>query len=250
MRYTITSRQNPHIVDIFKLKQKKYRDEMGLVVLEGERIIRDALGQKIQPQCMVVSKDDLTKFEYILKDLECDVYVTSKSVFNTLSNTQNSQGLLAIVHFVPSPFAMPTQNFLVLDGVQDPGNMGTIIRTAVALGYATIYLYNCVDIRNDKVLRSTMGTIFKAKLIEVDIDMLQQVASVAQLIVADMHGTDLKDILLNGLFGIVLGSEANGVSDEVSRLATHTVCIPMQNNVESLNVAVAGALLMYGLKSE
>lgn len=249
MRFTITSRQNPRIVEISKLKQKKFRDETGLVILEGERIVCDALNQGIQPKSIAVCENALAKFEHLLNTVDCDIFVLAQNVFEVLTNTQNSQGILAVVKFEPSPFCLPTQNFLVLDGVQDPGNLGTIIRTAVALNYTQIYLHNCVDIRNDKVLRATMGTVFKAKLMIVDVSLLQQIANQANLVVADMNGTDLHKIALKGMFGIVLGNEAHGVSSELKNLSKKTVSVPMQNNVESLNVAVAGALLMYGLKS-
>lgn len=249
MQTNITSRQNPRIVAINKLKIKKIRNETGLGIIEGERIINDAIKQNINFETLVVLDSSEKRFKGLVEKSRCKNFlVVPKSVFDDLSNTENSQGILAVVELKDREFALPKAKFLVLDNIQDPGNLGTIIRTAVALDYKDIYLFNCVDFRNDKVLRSTMGTILKANITLLNEEKLNILSKKCQLLIADAKGEDISSFKkLNKDFGIVLCNEGNGPSKEVRGLSTKKVAIKMQNDVESLNVSVAGAILMFEL---
>ena len=121
--------------------------------------------------------------------------------------------------------------------------LGTLIRTALAFDFKDIYLYNCVDWRNDKVLRSTMGTIFDVNLMECSLEQMFQLKN-KNLYVADMDGLDIEIIEKTYPIGLILGNEANGVLPEIKENINKKVKIQMKNKVESLNVAVAGAILM------
>ena len=121
--------------------------------------------------------------------------------------------------------------------------LGTLIRTALAFDFKDIYLYNCVDWRNDKVLRSTMGTIFDVNLMECSLEQMFQLKN-KNLYVADMDGLDIEIIEKTYPIGLILGNEANGVLPEIKENINNKVKIQMKNEVESLNVAVAGAILM------
>lgn len=249
MQYNITSKQNPRIVEINKLKIKKFRNNAGLGIIEGVRIINDAIKQGILFKTIVVIdafKDDYSK---IITKANCkDVLIVPQNVFSAISNTENSQGLLGIVEIKNNAFALPQNAFLVLDNIQDPGNLGTIIRTAVALNYKEIYLYNCADYTSDKVLRATMGTVFKASVMLINEEQLNVLADRRTLLLADASGKPLNNFKLNQPnFGIILCNEGNGPSDGVKKLKSEKLSIKMQNDVESLNVASAGAILMYVL---
>lgn len=251
MQYNITSRQNPRIVEINKLKLKKMRNETGLGIIEGERIVNDVLQQKIVFKTLVVLDSMQSHYQPILKSDVCeDCLIVSQDVFDALSTTQNSQGIMAVVKIDEKTFALPKSKFLVLDSIQDPGNLGTILRTAVALDYTNIFLYNCVDFRNDKVLRATMGTIFKTNLTTICEKNLQQLSKSCTLLLADAAGEPLgKCKMPSKDFGIVLCNEGNGASVAIKNLKTKKIAIKMQNQVESLNVSIAGAILMYALGS-
>ncbi len=250
MQYVINSRQNPKIVAISKLHLKKYRIQQQSVLLEGERIVLDAIAQGVEIKTLIVLDVELNKFKNIISKITCDILVVPQNILNTLTTTQNPQGVLAVAKLNTKTFCLPKTNFLVLDNIQDPGNLGTIIRTATALNYKFIYLYNCVDCFNDKVLRATMGTIFKQNLITVDIKDLQKLANNYMLYLTDMNGTNIEDVVMEGQFGIILGNEGSGVSDEVKTLTHKTITIKMQNGVESLNVAMAGGIIMYALNNK
>ena len=143
---------------------------------------------------------------------------------------------------------MPKGNALLLDGVSDPGNMGTIIRTAAARGFEDIYLLDCVDVYSPKVVRATLGGLFKVRLVEVKeseaITLLQNLNSA----VLDFGGEDLTEAQIDSPVLIVTGSEAHGVRDCVLENSKRILTLPMTNGIESLNAAVATAVAMYQTK--
>ena len=242
---TITSKDNKIIKEFAKLKQKKYIDKTNMVLLEGQRLVEDARKRNAKFVAVFSLNNAFTDNSF-----DCPVYKLSSSVFKMLSSTENSQGIIATISFPKKNFALPTGDFLVLDKIADPGNLGTIIRTAVAFGFKDIYLYNCVDHRNSKVLRSTMGTIFDANIYDIDKENLKDLAKF-NLLSAEMNGEDVSQIKrLDKHFGLVLGSEAFGVEKEIANYCYKKISLPMENDVESLNVAIAGGILMYLLKQK
>ncbi len=236
MEKSITSRNNPLIASLNKLKQKKYREETGLVLIEGERFVREMAIRGADFRYVLYS----TPPEFSLP--KCEHIEATPEVLETLSSTVSPSNIIGVVSFKRREFAEPKTNFLILDHIQDPGNLGTIIRTALAFDFRYIYLYNCVDYLNDKVLRSTMGTIADVVLINAGLEELNRLKS-HEILLADVAGEgEVKTS--RGVVGLILGNEANGVSAEIRVLASTTVSIPMRNSVESLNVAVAGGILM------
>lgn len=237
----IISKDNQQIKIWAKLKQKKFIEQTNQVLLEGVKLINEAeeRGVKFSAIC--------TNF-YTDEEFDCHVYKLSQQAFSVLSDTQNSQGIIAVANITKHQFTLPKGNFLVLDGINDPGNLGTIIRTAVACGFTEIYTINSVDYRNEKVLRATMGTVFDCKIMQIKSDELKQLSNFP-LICADMSGQDVfKMEKPKKPFGIVMGNEAQGTSEETKSLCSLSVSLPMENKVESLNVAVACGILMYLLK--
>ena len=239
----ILSKENKIIKEFSKLKQKKYIEKTNTVLLEGIKIINEAEKRGIPLKAV------FTNFRTD-EEFSCPTYVLSESAFKMLSSTVSPQGIIAAAEIKKQEFRVPKGNFLVLDGIQDPGNMGTIIRTAVACGFCEIYAINSVDFRNEKVIRSTMGTIFDAKVMDISLDEFKKLCEF-KIYCANMGKNSVFDAKnVPKQFGIVLGNEAHGVSEEVLSFGVEEISLPMKNKVESLNVAVAGSVMMYILSSK
>ena len=239
----ILSKENNIVKEFSKLKQKKYVDQTNIVLLEGIKLINEAEKRGIALKAV------FTNF-YTDEDFGCPSYYLSESAFKSLSSTVSSQGIIAAAILKPCAFSMPKGNFLVLDGVQDPGNFGTIVRTAVACGFCEIYALNCVDYRNDKVIRSTMGTVFDCKIMPIKVDEFKKLCK-HKIYCANMGKNSVFDVKkVPKQFGIVMGNEAHGISEEILSCGLEELSIPMKNKVESLNVAVASGVMMYILSSK
>lgn len=240
----ISSKSNDFIKSVVKLKQKKNRD--GLFLIEGERFVFEAIRRKVRI-CAVLFVEEPS----ILGECDSiDCVRISPSIAQMLSSTVSPSGVFAVVDYASAEFELPKGDFLVLDRISDPGNLGTIIRSALAFGFREIYMLSCVDWRNDKVLRATMGTIFDVNLYPIGSDEIKLLSEKFSLLTADMHGTNIFEFERDSaILGLVLGNEANGVSPELRKIVSEAVSVPMQNDVESLNVAVAGAILMSKLSN-
>lgn len=252
MAQFITSSSNPLIKEAINLNQKKYRKLNKLALIEGYKIIKEALNEKKSFNKLFIEESKKEEYSVYVNELDCEVIYTNRRVMETLSPTQTPQGIIAIIETsVLEPIIIPS-NFLILDHVQDPGNLGAIIRTAAASGFNNIYMINCVDIYNDKVVRASMGNIFKTKNYNVTLEKLKELLAVKEfnLLAADMDGENIFEINLpkDKLIGIIIGNEGKGISKEVKEIATKTISIPMQNNVESLNAAVSASIIMYNFK--
>lgn len=237
---TITSLDNANIQLVKKLADKKYRKQTGLFVIEGERLVADAVKHGAKLTKVLVRESSAQKFNYD------GALVVSDRIFDKISETVNSQGIVAVVNVPESDLSEPTGNALILDGLQDPGNVGTLIRTAASCGVTDVYFCNnCVDAYSPKVLRSAMSAHFCVKIHVMTAEEIKQVLGTATILVADLDGKNIFESKHGGKFALVLGNEANGVSD--SWQGEKVVSLPMKNNFESLNVAVAGSVLMYQL---
>ena len=239
----ISSKSNDFIKDLLKSKHKKNRSDEFLI--EGERFVFEAIKRKIPIKTILF----VAKPEFV-NEAEFDCVLISSEIAEALSSTVSPSGVFAVVKYGCCDFQLPNGDFLVLDGVSDPGNLGTIIRSALAFGFRQIYMLNCVDWRNDKVLRSTMGTIFDVELYKVSFDDVVRLNQEFALFKAEMIGQNVFEFNRpSQILGLVLGNEANGISSQIDDLVSAKLSIPMRNNVESLNVAVAGAILMSKLSN-
>ncbi|WP_010248381.1 23S rRNA (guanosine(2251)-2'-O)-methyltransferase RlmB [Acetivibrio cellulolyticus] len=255
----ISSSQNPVIKEIKALKEKKYRDQTGLFFIEGIRFVEEALKEKIEISKILVSDKlaDVHGGKEILEQLEnsncCNVYTLTNKLYMEVTDTENPQGILAILNKKSISLESVYDNknfFLVLDSLQDPGNMGTIIRTADAAGVTGVIVSKgCVDVYNPKVLRSTMGSLFHIPICysENILQTLEEMKNKGiRLCAAHLSGSknyfelDYKDNI-----AIIVGNEANGISDSVAGISNELVRIPMAGKSESLNASVAAGLLMY-----
>lgn len=234
----ITSTENSKITLAAKLGDKKFRRSSGLYLIEGERLVRDAIKHGADLQEIFVKESAADKFSF-------NATVVADKVFAKMSDTVHSQGVLAVVR-QPVPKGQVQGNCLVLDGLQDPGNVGTLIRTAAACGFSDVFAANCVDVFSPKVVRAAMSAHFCVNLWRCDTaeEAFAQLPNHI-LLAADMGGANVFQENFSGKIALILGNEGNGLSEISLRRATQLVSLPMQNNFESLNVAIAGSVIMY-----
>lgn len=239
----ITSTDNSRVVRASKLADKKYRDREGAYLIEGVRLVSDAIAHGADVTDIFV-REDVTNVSFD------NVTYVSDRVFAKLSDTVNSQGVVAVVRKREYDCAPPSGNCLVLDGLQDPGNVGTLIRTAVACGFTDVYAADCADLYSPKVIRGAMSAHFCIRLHEMDLQRIFETLDGVQTVAADMRGENLFETQLNSPVALVLGNEGNGLSAYSRRRVIKTVSLPMANDFESLNVAVAGSVIMYRIFSQ
>lgn len=251
----ITSKDNELVKNIKKLKEKKHRDENNQFIIEGIKLVAEAIEENVDVNCIVVCEDCVNdgtidkKLLYEIAKFKC-IYVTEK-IFNTLTDVSNPQGILAVIDRQEKKEKIDyTQDFIVvLDGIQDPGNLGTILRTVDSAGLNQIILSKeTADSFNPKVVRSTMGGIFRVNIIKSDnlIKTLKDLQNKGFEIVVTSLDTNnsIYDINYNKKV-VVIGNEANGVSKEVQELSDKKVKIPMLGKTESLNAGVAAGIMIY-----
>lgn len=243
----IESRQNSKIKLVEKLRTKKGRAEHKKLVIEGRKFISDCLAFNVK-FCYILYTSENLEF---VKDFACEKFEVSNALMAELSSHKTPQGALAVVEQPDFVAGSPTTNYLVLDGVQDAGNLGTILRTALATNFLRIVLVDCVDVFSDKVISSSMTAVFKLELTKCkreDFVKLKQKYG-CPLFVADLNGENALQISRAcGIIGLVVGNEGNGVSEEALSVADKVVTLPMDKNIESLNVAVSAGVLMYVFK--
>ena len=252
---TITSKDNELIKHIRKLKDKKYRDESNEYVVEGVKLVEEAVKENAKIKQIIVCEDTTRTYEiptHIMLEIakyEC-IYVSDK-IFNIITQVTNPQGIMAIIEKNAQDAQIDyTQDIIVaLDDVQDPGNLGTILRTVDSIGLNQIIVSKgTADAFNSKVVRSTMGAIFRIKIIEVE-DLAQAIKEMRKhhfkLMVTSLQTENsIYDIDFNKKI-IVIGNEANGVSKEIQDMADEKAKIPMLGRTESLNASVAAGVVMY-----
>ena len=242
----ISSTQNTLIKEIRSLKDKKFRDKLGVFVLEGIKLVKEAIALNLSIREIVCTENTCSQV------LPCDykVEIVSEQVFKSISEEVSPQGVLAIVYKPSCVVEKPKGSCLLLDGVSDPANVGAIIRTAAASGYNYVYLTpSCADAYSQKAVRSSMSGIFRVKVMRAELNDILGVIDFP-LVVADMNGQNVFNLNLDKDICLIIGNEANGVSDFLKEKAELTVKIPMQNGVESLNAAVSAGIIMYALKNK
>ena len=249
----ISSKDNEIIKNIRKLKEKKYRDIENSYIIEGIKLIKEAIEEKAVIKQIVMCEefsdeeiDKDTMFELARHNL---VYVT-KSVFNIITDVKTPQGIIAVLEKKKNEDANYKEDIIIaLDDIQDPGNLGTILRTIDSANLKQIIVSkNTVDVYNPKVVRSTMGAIFRINVVEAE-NLKDELEN------AKKHGykvmvtsLDSKKNIYNVDYNkkvIVIGNEAKGVSKEIKEIADEKVIIPMLGKTESLNASVATSIMVY-----
>ena len=251
---TITSKDNPKLKAVRALvRSKKDRQEASAFVMEGVRALSaltDGTGLAAYRLKEVWVSSDAVE---LAKDFSVPVYVIAHDIMEQLSDCRTSQGILGVVEYTPQPVVIHPDKgrYLLLDGVMDPGNMGTLIRSAVAFGLdGVLLLGDCVEVFNPKTVRATMGALPFSKVWKIGDEIFQTLEkSGYDLIATVLHGGEnLHKVTFGPKNVLVIGNEARGVSEAVQQRATRRLSIPMVGNVESLNAAVAGSVCMFAMQ--
>lgn len=235
----IQSRSNPKVKALAALKEKKFRRERGEYLVEGVKMVSECVAAGCDVTCIACTEEYADRFEGAL--------VLSRQVFEYVSDERTPQGVIASVKMPETLPVAPSGRCILMDGLQDPGNVGTIIRTANAAGYGEIYAINCADPFSPKCIRSTMSGIFFARVMTGSCSQVLDVLDGVPLICADMDGVDMYKFNAPEKFCLCIGSEGSGLSEAVRSAAAYTVKIPMRATCESLNAAVSAGILMYSL---
>ena len=257
----ISSKDNEKVKYTKSLLKTKNRNKENKFIIEGYRILTLAIECNANLNYVFINEDFEKKQEHlefikILEDKNIKIYKTTNKIFNELVDTENTQGILAVVGFenrnIDDNIEDSHKFILILDRIQDPGNMGTIIRTADAAGVdAIIALKGCVDIYNPKVIRSTMGSIFDMNVIHATQEETLRILKLKKFdIVSSYLDTNnyYNTIEYNYKTALVIGNEANGINDELVSKSDVLVKIPIYGKAESLNAAISSAILMYEIK--
>ena len=243
----LTSSRNPRILAWRSLKDKKGRDEQNAFLVEGPKMVCEALSSGFPVQALLLREGE---------NLPCTVspsvpvYLLPSRLFQSVCDTKTPQGIAAVLSRRVLPLS--GTRFLALDGIQDPGNMGTIIRTADAAGFDGLILSpDCVDIFSPKVLRATMGSIFRMSFAfpeSLPSALLELREKDYSILSSQLDGDPFYSRNnVSSSFVLIVGNEGNGISDPVKSVATHHLCLPMRGGAESLNAAVAAGIMMYDL---
>lgn len=235
----ITSLNNEYIKEVNKLHQKKYRDELKKFIVEGDHLVGEAYKSGYLKE--IITLEDV----FIKYDDAKTTYVT-KEVMDKLSEQISSSNIIGICSYIENTSI--NNNCIMLDGLQDPGNLGTIIRSAVAFNYDVILGDNTVDIYNSKVIRSTEGMIFHVNFIKSNLIDFINKHNDYKFYIADMNeGYNVKELNSVSKHGIIVGNEGNGISDDIRNMNMEYVHIKQSSKCESLNVGVAASIIMHEL---
>ena len=230
----IESLNNAKVKTWQKLKEKKYRDETNLFIIEGDHLIQEAKKKNIIKEIITIDSEEKADYYVnlqIMKKISCQKSI-SKSIAVCYKLKENKI----------------KNRILGLDNIQDPGNLGTMIRSAVAFNFDTIVLSNnTVDLYNDKVIRASEGMIFHLNIIRCDLEkFLQENISEYDILITDVQkGENIKNISLSKKIILVIGNEGNGVNKEIKKYNKHLIKLNMNQSCESLNASIAASILMY-----
>jgi TrmH family RNA methyltransferase len=238
----ITSSANDKVKLIRSLSDKKARAKHSLFVVEGVNLVGD-MPQGYAKELYIAESKQSTLL-HIAEKLGIEATIVADFVFEKLSDTVNSQGILALCP-LPKQKEINAKVVMVLDGVSDAGNMGTIIRTAVAMGIEDFISINCVDAYSPKVVRSTMGGVYFANIVPFSYASACDALRNYKVAILDMDGENVYDFTPTTPMALVVGSEAHGVSKEMRERADKVLAIPMYGGkIESLNAGVSASIVM------
>jgi len=237
----ISSLQNERIKNLSKLLSKKFRDEEGKFLVEGEHLVEEAFKSGLLLEVI--------KCEDVLGEYNVPTTLVTYEVIKKLSNTVNPQRIIGVVKKIEEKEL--GSKVLILDDIQDPGNLGTIIRSSLAFNIDSIVLSNnSVDMYNDKVIRSSEGMIFHLNIVRRDIkELIKELHNDGFKVYGTKvdGGTSVDKVNVTNKYAIVMGNEGNGVKDEVLDLCDDYLYIDISDKVESLNVGVATSIILYEL---
>ncbi len=230
----IESINNPHVKEWCKLKEKKFRDQKNLFLIEGEHLIIEAKKKNVIQE--IISMDE---------QMEANYYVT-ETIMKKISSQVSIPKRIAVCHKLKEKNIQ--NKLLLLDGIQDPGNLGTMIRSAVAFGFTDIILsLDTVDVYNEKTIRASEGLLFGINIVKKDLNtFLTSIKHNYQILVTDVKkGENIRQIAKKENIALLIGNEGQGIKEELKKQASNFIKIPMHLDCESLNAGVAASILMY-----
>lgn len=247
----ITSPHNPTLKLVRALaRDAKVRREEGLFIVEGYRLVKDLLASDFLIEKVLVSSNPSNKARQLANGIGPDQYSLEEvdsHVFDQISATDNSQGILAITHLPKQEIQHLPDLILIPDQIRDPGNLGTLIRSAVAAGAGLVLIPpETTDPFSPKALRSGMGAHFVIPIISADWNAIKNFGSDRQVLIATSDGEQsIWDVDLRSKTIVIIGGEAEGVSQPAEELGSLRVKIPMKGKIESLNAGIAGSIILY-----
>lgn len=261
MQYThITSRKNPQIQDVIKLYDKKQRDSSLLFLASGIKLLKEAVISGLEIESIFFTENALEKYKDDIKLCKnAKLYFVSDDVFEKISTEKAPQGILSVVKRKPYIFDLENvkdKSFVILEDLQNPLNLGAIIRCAFSLGFENIALCgDCADAYGDKAVRSAMGSLYKVNLYRFNkssdiINAIRKTGSRVFCTCLDESSKKLGSFDFSCTDSIVIGNEGHGASNETISLCDEKLYIPMTDGAESLNAATACAVVMWEMKKE
>ena len=267
----IASKDNQHVKLACSLQEKKYRKEENLIIFEGKTLIEEAIKRKLEIQSIFFEKE--SNIENIFPNTNINFFKVSQEILEKISSTKTAAPLIAIAKKPEMQDPLKNNNpsetnkstgeiFLFCENLQDPGNLGSIIRTAYAAGVKAIYLSpDCADIFNPKTIRSSMGAIFCGPIIYQEFATLkenfksfcsQQETSYEVIATSSYANSSFDEININKMknFLLLVGNESKGLKEETIKASTINTKIPLLNNIESLNVLSATSIILFDLKNK
>lgn len=250
---TVTSTANKKVKYVRSLYRRRVRHKERHFVIEGLRLVEEALKAGVVP-ALAFFTPDLSDSQRggellaVIEDLPGECFIVTDKVMRALSDTVSPQGILAVVPFLELPLPEDSWLFLVVDRVRDPGNLGTILRSAEAAGVSQMILTPAtVDVYSPKVVRGAMGAHFYLPIVTgVSWSKMAEALGDRQILLAEAKGDKVYyEVDWTKPSALIVGSEAKGASQEAERLATERIAIPMQGKAESLNVAVAASVILF-----
>lgn len=235
-----SSVNNPKIKELAKLKIKKYRDKQNLFLIEGKHLVQEAYNSGYLKELLLLENQTL--------NLSVKTNYITENVLKTLSAVETPTGIIGICE--KKPMTLKGTKLLILDSIQDPGNLGTIIRSSVAFSVDTIIINDkCADPYSDKVIRASQGMLFKTNIIQRNLsDFLKEIKGQIPIFGTKVDGgKNLNTLEKNSKFAIIMGNEGSGVDKQILNLCDEYLYIPMNPKCESLNVGVATSIILYEL---
>ncbi len=247
----ITSVHNPQAQRLRELQRAKYRRQAGLFLCEGVKMVREAMALGLC-RTLIVESGRAQAYAALVEEAQtsgCEALLVSGAVMQAVSEAKTPQGVACTVAIPPEPQALCGRLIVALDGVQDPGNVGTILRTADAAGFDGALLSDaCADLYGPKTLRATMGSVFRVparRTAQLAQELEAMKARGYAVVATELGGADFYAHCPHEHAVLVIGSEGQGVSAEVRAVATHHLALPMRGGAESLNAAVAAGIMIY-----
>lgn len=240
----ITSKNNNFIKELMKEKAKN----RFLLFLDTPNLVKEAILNNLKLKHILIEIGK--SFDFVEDKHKDKVVFVSKHILESFSDVKTPAGIVGVFELYKKQFKTPQNNFLVLDNVQEPGNVGTLLRTAQATNFKQVYLLDCASVSNPKVVRASSGAIFKLEIFEISKQEFLQNIGNQKLHLAVLSGDNVFETKFEGITGLVLGNEGNGISKEFLQMQnSKMITLPMANNLESLNVAVSGSVIMYQIEN-